>query len=124
MTSACDDKSLLRMAVNDRTASSRQLAAHWCTATDVLMSASSIHRRLLHRRLRAKMPLYRIPSRSTIDGCVCNRLMGPEPDRLIGTKSFHMNPVPICGTMIAAFVLDAMTVNAAFQNALSYDTVA
>ncbi|GFV71860.1 transposable element Tc1 transposase [Trichonephila clavipes] len=40
------------MAVNDRTASSRQLAARWSTATGVLISASSIRRRLLHRGLR------------------------------------------------------------------------
>ncbi|GFU79033.1 transposable element Tcb2 transposase [Trichonephila clavipes] len=49
------------MVVNDRTASSRQLAARWSTATGVLMSASSIRRRLLHRGLRARVPLYRIP---------------------------------------------------------------
>ncbi|GFV98605.1 transposable element Tcb2 transposase [Trichonephila clavipes] len=48
------------MVVNDRTASSRQLAARWSTATGVLMSASSICRRLLHRILRARVPLYRI----------------------------------------------------------------
>ncbi|GFS64756.1 transposable element Tcb1 transposase [Trichonephila clavipes] len=40
------------MAVNDRTASFRQLATRWSTATDILMSASSIRRRLLHRGLR------------------------------------------------------------------------
>ncbi|GFW94874.1 transposable element Tcb2 transposase [Trichonephila clavipes] len=49
------------MALKDRTASSRQLAARWSTATGVLMSASTIRRRLLHRRLRARVPLYRIP---------------------------------------------------------------
>ncbi|GFV91849.1 transposable element Tc1 transposase [Trichonephila clavipes] len=49
------------MAVNDRTVSSRQLAARWSTATGVLRSASSICRILLHRGLRAKVPLYRIP---------------------------------------------------------------
>ncbi|GFV37051.1 transposable element Tc1 transposase [Trichonephila clavipes] len=49
------------MAVNDRTDSSRQLAARWSTATGVQMSASSIRRRLLHRGLRARRPLYRIP---------------------------------------------------------------
>ncbi|GFX71761.1 transposable element Tcb1 transposase [Trichonephila clavipes] len=48
------------MVVNDRTASSRQLAVRWSTATGVLMSASSIHRHLLHRGLRATVPLYRI----------------------------------------------------------------
>ncbi|GFX80166.1 transposable element Tc1 transposase [Trichonephila clavipes] len=49
------------MAVNDRTASSRQLSARWSTATGVLESTSSIRRRLLHRGLRARSPLYRIP---------------------------------------------------------------
>ncbi|GFX90392.1 transposable element Tcb2 transposase [Trichonephila clavipes] len=49
------------MTVYDNTASSRQLAAHWLTATGVLMSASSIHRCLLHRVLRARVPLNRIP---------------------------------------------------------------
>ncbi|GFV34079.1 uncharacterized protein TNCV_4121761, partial [Trichonephila clavipes] len=58
--SARDDRYLLRMAVNDRIDFSRQLAAHWSTATGVLMSASSIH-------------LYTgSSSRQTIDGCVCN----------------------------------------------------
>ncbi|GFW65840.1 transposable element Tcb2 transposase [Trichonephila clavipes] len=47
--------------VTDRTASSRQLAARWSTATGVLMLASSIRRRLLHRGLRVRVPLYRIP---------------------------------------------------------------
>ncbi|GFW91768.1 transposable element Tc1 transposase [Trichonephila clavipes] len=37
------------MAVNDRAASSRQLAASWSTATGVLMSTWSIRRRLQHR---------------------------------------------------------------------------
>ncbi|GFS92713.1 hypothetical protein TNCV_1161371 [Trichonephila clavipes] len=40
------------MAVNGRTASSRQLAARSSTATCVLMSASSIRRRLLHHESR------------------------------------------------------------------------
>ncbi|GFV18850.1 uncharacterized protein TNCV_4757371 [Trichonephila clavipes] len=42
LTSALVDRHLLRRALNDRTASSRQLAARWSTATSVLMSASSI----------------------------------------------------------------------------------
>ncbi|GFY24631.1 transposable element Tc1 transposase [Trichonephila clavipes] len=46
------------MAVNDRTASSRQLAAHWSIAKGVLMSASSIRRCLLHRELRARVLLF------------------------------------------------------------------
>ncbi|GFT40701.1 transposable element Tc1 transposase [Trichonephila clavipes] len=61
MTSARDDCQLLRMAVNDRTASSRQLAALWSTATGVLMSVSSIRRRLLNRGLCTRVSLYRIP---------------------------------------------------------------
>ncbi|GFX17615.1 uncharacterized protein TNCV_474151 [Trichonephila clavipes] len=56
------------------------------------------------------------PSRQIIDGCVCNGLMNSEPEKLIGTKlSFQMNHVSICGTMMTAFELDAMPVNAAFQ---------
>ncbi|GFW68653.1 transposable element Tcb2 transposase [Trichonephila clavipes] len=61
MTLVRDDRHLLVMAVNDRTASSRQLVAYWSTATGVLMSASSIRRRLLHRGLRARVFLYRFP---------------------------------------------------------------
>ncbi|GFX19726.1 transposable element Tcb2 transposase [Trichonephila clavipes] len=59
--SARDDRHQFRMAVNDSTTSSRQLTARWSTATSVLILASSISRRLLHRGLRAKVPLYRIP---------------------------------------------------------------
>ncbi|GFV19457.1 tyrosine-protein kinase Shark [Trichonephila clavipes] len=59
----------------------------------------------------------RNPSRQTIDGSICNGLMSTEPGQLIGTKlSFQMNHASICGTMMAAFVLDATTVNAAFQS--------
>ncbi|GFT04351.1 HTH_Tnp_Tc3_2 domain-containing protein [Trichonephila clavipes] len=43
------------------TAPSERLAARWSTATGVLMSVSSIYRRLLHHRLRARVSLYRIP---------------------------------------------------------------
>ncbi|GFX09748.1 transposable element Tcb2 transposase [Trichonephila clavipes] len=49
------------MVVNDRTISSRLLVPRWSTTTGALMSASSIRRRLLHRGLRARVPLYRIP---------------------------------------------------------------
>ena len=61
VTSACDDRHLVRMVRMDRTASSRELAAHWATATGVALSASSIRRRLLRCGLRARTPLYRIP---------------------------------------------------------------
>ena len=40
--------------------SSRKLGARWSTATGVLMSASSICRRLLHLGLCLNVPLYRI----------------------------------------------------------------
>ncbi|GFY23553.1 transposable element Tc1 transposase [Trichonephila clavipes] len=61
VTSARDDRRLVRMAQTDRIASSRQLAAQWSTATGVLLCASSIRKRLLQRGLRARIPLYRIP---------------------------------------------------------------
>ncbi|GFU01082.1 transposable element Tcb1 transposase [Trichonephila clavipes] len=61
VTSARDDRRLVRMALTDRTASSRQLAAQLSTATGVSLCASSIRRRLLQRGLRARIPLYRIP---------------------------------------------------------------
>ncbi|GFV58357.1 transposable element Tc1 transposase [Trichonephila clavipes] len=61
VTSARDDRRLVRMAKTDRTASSRQLAAQWSTATGVSLCASSIRRRPLQRELRARIPLYRIP---------------------------------------------------------------
>ncbi|GFY07207.1 HTH_Tnp_Tc3_2 domain-containing protein [Trichonephila clavipes] len=111
--------------MNNRTTSSRQLTTRWSTAIGVLMSASSIRRRLLHRGLRARVPIYRSSSRRSIDGCVCNGLMSIGPGKLIGTKlSFQMIHASICGFMMAAFVLDAMPVNAAFQSALSNDFVA
>ncbi|GFW62794.1 uncharacterized protein TNCV_2625571 [Trichonephila clavipes] len=69
---------LLRMVVNDRTASSKQLAARWSTATGALMSASQIRGRQLHRRLRARAPLYRIPFTTTIDDNVRNGLISTE----------------------------------------------
>ncbi|GFX23093.1 transposable element Tcb2 transposase [Trichonephila clavipes] len=61
VTSARNDQHLLRMAVNDHTASSRQLAVHWSTATGVLMPSLLICRCLLHRGLRERLPLCRIP---------------------------------------------------------------
>ena len=54
-----------------------------------------------------------------------NALMSTEPGKLIGTKlPFQMNHASVCGTMMAAFVLDTMLVNAASQSALSNDIVA
>ncbi|GFY06779.1 hypothetical protein TNCV_2203121 [Trichonephila clavipes] len=61
------------------------------------------------------------PARQTIDGCDCNELISTK----IGPKlPFQMNLTSIRGTMMAAFVLDAMPVNVAFQSALSNDIVA
>ncbi|GFV72776.1 uncharacterized protein TNCV_1232901 [Trichonephila clavipes] len=97
VTSARDDQHLFRMAMNDRTASSGQLAARWSTATGS-------------------------PSRQTIDGCVCNWLMNTEPDRLICSKlSFQINRALICGTMMAAFVLDAMPENETWRRRSNLD---
>ena len=70
--SAGDNRHPLRMAVNDFTAFSSQLAALWSPAIGVLISASTIRQRLLHRALRSRVPLHRIPSQQTIDGCVFN----------------------------------------------------
>ncbi|GFY24917.1 transposable element Tcb2 transposase [Trichonephila clavipes] len=106
-------------------ASSKKLATLWSTATGVLMPAESIRQRLQLRGLRARVSLYSIPSRQTIDGCVCNGLLSTEPGKRIGTKlSFQMNHASICGALLAAFVLGTMPVNAAFQSALSNDIVA
>ncbi|GFV91221.1 transposable element Tcb2 transposase [Trichonephila clavipes] len=66
VTSARDDQRLLRMEVKDRIVSSSQLEARWSTAIDVLMSASSIRRRLLHRGSRARCLYTGSPSRQTI----------------------------------------------------------
>ncbi|GFW15964.1 transposable element Tcb2 transposase [Trichonephila clavipes] len=57
VTSARDERRLEQMAQTDRTASSRQLAAQWSTATRVALCASSIRRRLLQRGPRTRIPL-------------------------------------------------------------------
>nr|XP_042912780.1 uncharacterized protein LOC122272833 [Parasteatoda tepidariorum] len=60
VTSARDDRHLVRMVLTDRTAPSRQLAEQWSIATGVSLCASSIRRRQQQRGLRARTPLYRI----------------------------------------------------------------
>ncbi|GFW06012.1 uncharacterized protein TNCV_4478061 [Trichonephila clavipes] len=108
------------MAVNDRTASSRQLAARWSTATGVLTSPSAAPWICVQGCLYTGTP-----SRQTIDDCICNGLLSAEPGKLIGNKLFfQMNHASICGTMMAAFVLNATPENTAFQSALSNDKVA
>ncbi|GFV32855.1 hypothetical protein TNCV_4685631 [Trichonephila clavipes] len=57
-------------------------------------------------------------SRQTIDGCVCNGLMNTETD-ISHKLSFLRNPALICGTIMTAFVLNAMPGNAFFQSAFS-----
>nr|XP_042894794.1 uncharacterized protein LOC122268735 [Parasteatoda tepidariorum] len=59
VTSACDDRHLVRKALTGHTAPSRQLAAQLSIATGVSLCASLIRRRQLQRGLRAKTPLYR-----------------------------------------------------------------
>ena len=95
---------------------SRQLAAHWFTATGVLMSASPIRRHLLHHGLRARVPLYRIPLTAN---CQWLHLQWVHEHRdwqadwqqvvFSDESSFT-----ICGTMMTVFVVDVMPVSAVF----------
>ncbi|GFT36705.1 transposable element Tcb2 transposase [Trichonephila clavipes] len=125
VTSVCDDQPLLHLAVNDHTASSSQFAARWSTATGVQMLASSIRRCLLYRGLRSRVSLHMIPHTANHSWLRLQWAHEHRACKLIGTKlSFQMNPASICGTMINAFMVDAMPVNAAFQSALSNNIVA
>ncbi|GFW14431.1 transposable element Tcb2 transposase [Trichonephila clavipes] len=103
VTSARDNRHPLCMAVNDRTASSRQLAARLTTATGS-------------------------PLRQTIDSCVCNGLITPKPDKLIGQV---VEKHQVVFSDESCFNLwdhegrfRVMSLNAAFQSALSNDLVA
>ena len=58
MTTARDDRHLVRMAVTDRTASSTVLTLRWKTATGLDLSASTARRRLLRA---VRIPLRRLP---------------------------------------------------------------
>ncbi|GFX33054.1 transposable element Tc1 transposase [Trichonephila clavipes] len=95
VTSARDDRHLLHMAVNDRTVFSRKLAARWSTAAGVLMSASSIRRRLLHRALRSRdhegrICLRRYTGERCLPECVIERHSGLTPRVMVwGTMSYH-----------------------------------
>ncbi|GFT60398.1 transposable element Tcb2 transposase [Trichonephila clavipes] len=89
------------------------------------MSSSSIPRRLLHRRLRARVPLYRISitanhRRLCLQWAHEHRAWKADWRQVV----FSDEHASICGTMMAAFMLDAMPVNAAFQSALLNDLVA
>ncbi|GFW69389.1 transposable element Tc1 transposase [Trichonephila clavipes] len=85
-TTEGDHRHLLRMALNDRTASSRQLAARWSIATSVLMTASSIRRHLLHRGLRARVLLYRMPLTANHRRCISFNL--PDHDGRIRVRRY------------------------------------
>ena len=61
VTTARDDRHLVRMAVTDCTASSTVLSRRWSTATGLVLFASTVHRRLLRAGLVARMPLRRLP---------------------------------------------------------------
>ncbi|GFT46424.1 uncharacterized protein TNCV_3645751 [Trichonephila clavipes] len=79
------DRYLLCMAMNDRAASTGQLATLWSTTTGILISGCNVN--CVQGCLYAGFP-----SRQTIDGCVCNRLISTDPSMLIGTNlSFQMN---------------------------------
>ncbi|GFY03484.1 hypothetical protein TNCV_3211211 [Trichonephila clavipes] len=86
VTSAREDRRLVRMAQTDHTAFSRQLAAQWSTATRVSLCASSIRRRLLQRGLRARIPLYRIPLTQN-HRRICTRWVEAVPVRNIKEKT-------------------------------------
>ena len=58
VTTARDDRHLVRMAVTDRTASSTVLSQRWGTATGLVLSASTVRHRLLRAGI---VPLDRLP---------------------------------------------------------------
>ena len=61
VTTAQDDRHLVRMAVTDRTASSTMLSRHWSTAIGLGLSASTVYCCLLRAGLVARMPLHQLP---------------------------------------------------------------
>ncbi|GFX66741.1 transposable element Tc1 transposase [Trichonephila clavipes] len=124
VTSAREDRRLVRMAQTDRTAFSRQLAAQWSTATRVSLCASSIRRHLLQRGLRARIPLCRIPltqnhRRLRLHWANVHRSWRADWQQVV----FSDKSPSICGTMMAEFVSGSMPVNGAFRSALSNATV-
>lgn len=60
-TTAREDRLLVRMALADRTATSRVLAQQWGAVTRHPLSASAIRHRLLQEGLAARHPLLRLP---------------------------------------------------------------
>ncbi|GFY32736.1 hypothetical protein TNCV_4638421 [Trichonephila clavipes] len=124
VTSAREDRRLVRMAQADRTSFSRQLAAQWSTANvfhcvlhqfgDVCCSVGCAQGFLYTGFL----------SRKAIAVCGYNGPMCIGAGVLIGSRSsFLTNPASICGTMMAEFESGSMPVNGAFRSALSNSTV-
>ncbi|GFY12555.1 hypothetical protein TNCV_2447461 [Trichonephila clavipes] len=83
VTSACDDKHLVRMTMNARAVSSRQLAARWYTVTSVIMSATSIHQGLSSRvhyrtqywpNTRSYADMYILSSKQPPHFAICSNL--------------------------------------------------
>ncbi|GFW78020.1 hypothetical protein TNCV_134901 [Trichonephila clavipes] len=113
------------MAQTDPTASSRQLAAQWSTATGVSLCASSQFGDVCCSMSCAQGFLYTaFLSRKTIAACGYNGTMCIGTGVLIGSRSsFLTNPASICGTMMAEFVSGAMPMNGRFRSALSNATV-
>ncbi|GFV52155.1 transposable element Tcb2 transposase [Trichonephila clavipes] len=116
MTSAREDRSLVRMAQTDRKAFSRQLAAQWSTPTRVALCASSIRRRLLQRGLRARIPLYMIPLTQNhrhlrLHWANVHRSWLADWQQVV-----FFSPASIRSTMMAELVSGSMPVNGAFRN--------
>ena len=61
VTTARDDRILVRTAVTYHTASSIVFSRRWSTATGLDLSASTVRRCLLRAGLVARMPLHRLP---------------------------------------------------------------
>ena len=61
VTTAWDDRHLVRIAMTDHTASSTVLSQLWSTATGLNLSASTVRRCLLRARLVARVPLLQRP---------------------------------------------------------------
>ena len=61
VTTARDDRHIVRMVATDREASSTGLSRRWSTATGLDLSASIVRRRLLRAGLVARMPLHQLP---------------------------------------------------------------
>ena len=81
-----------------------------------------IRQLLLHRGLLAKVPLYRIPLTVNHRRLYLLGVLSTELNKLIGTKLFFkMNYASVSGSIVAAFVFDAMLVNLACQSTLSSD---